>query len=115
MLTIFFFAVPTRVHERYLVPVFAVLPILVVADRRWLVALVLLALAVLANLHGVLAAGGLPLGELARRPEGIAVLAVIVTVVAPWAAWQPRSSKASSPDGFDRVSADVAPVTGPTG
>ena len=35
-----FFILPTRVHERYLFPVFVFLPLLAVVDRRWLVSLV---------------------------------------------------------------------------
>ena len=31
-----FFMLPTRVHERYLFPIFALLPLLAVLDRRWL-------------------------------------------------------------------------------
>ena len=67
-----FFVLPTRVHERYLFPVFAFLPLLAVAQRRWLVALLLLAAARFINLHAVLTnplygtanVVALPLGDL---------------------------------------------------
>jgi dolichyl-phosphate-mannose-protein mannosyltransferase len=108
VLIIFFFALPTRVHERYLVPVLAVLPLLAVGGRKWIVPLVLLSGASLANMHGVLAKGVDPLGLFARSSEVIATSAVTVTVVGLWAAWQLRPSLQTSPDGFDRASADRA-------
>jgi C-terminal four TMM region of protein-O-mannosyltransferase/Dolichyl-phosphate-mannose-protein mannosyltransferase len=49
-----FFVLPTRVHERYLFPVFAFLPLLAAADRRWLIATIGLMAASFINLHGVL-------------------------------------------------------------
>jgi dolichyl-phosphate-mannose-protein mannosyltransferase/protein-O-mannosyltransferase-like protein len=49
-----FFVLPTRVHERYLFPVFALLPLVAVADRRWLFATVGLSIASFINLHAVL-------------------------------------------------------------
>ena len=48
-----FFILPTRVHERYLFPVFALLPLLAVVRTRWMVALVLVALGSLINLHEI--------------------------------------------------------------
>ncbi|MFN8520401.1 MAG: phospholipid carrier-dependent glycosyltransferase [Chloroflexota bacterium] len=49
-----FFVLPTRVHERYLMPVFALLPMLAVTSRRWLLLLAGLSVATLINLHAVL-------------------------------------------------------------
>jgi hypothetical protein len=112
VLSILFFALPTRVHERYLVPVFAILPILVVAQRRWAIVFGLLALATLANLHGILATGPLPLGAFARSPEVVIVAALVVTGVALWAALRLRPSVSSSPDGF-AAAADMAPAADP--
>ena len=109
VLAILFFALPTRVHERYLLPVFAILPILVVAQRRWAIAFGLLALATLANLHGVLAGGSLPLGAWTRSSEVVAAAAITVTGVAAWAALRLRPSVSSSPDGFDVAAAEHAP------
>ncbi len=51
-----FFVLPTRVHERYLLPIFAFLPLLAVLDRRYLVATIALSLAAFIGLHGVLSA-----------------------------------------------------------
>jgi Gpi18-like mannosyltransferase len=49
-----FFILPTRVHERYLFPTFAFLPLLAVLDRRYMAATVVLSLSAFVNLHGVL-------------------------------------------------------------
>ncbi|HEY8168291.1 MAG TPA: phospholipid carrier-dependent glycosyltransferase [Candidatus Limnocylindrales bacterium] len=49
-----FFMLPTRVHERYLFPVFSLLPLLAILDRRYLVATVILAISTFVNLHAVL-------------------------------------------------------------
>ena len=53
-LSLAFFVLPTRVHERYLFPVFMLLPLLAMTSRRWLVATIVLAIASFMNLHGVL-------------------------------------------------------------
>ncbi len=53
-LSLAFFVLPTRVHERYLFPIFVFLPLLAMTSRRWLVATVVLAAASFMNLHGVL-------------------------------------------------------------
>ena len=54
ILTIAFFVVPTRAHERYLFPFFAVGAILLAVSWRWSVAYVVLALVNTANLLAVL-------------------------------------------------------------
>jgi len=53
-LSLAFFVLPTRAHERYLFPAFAFLPLLALQDRRTLLATLLLALASFINLHAVL-------------------------------------------------------------
>src|SRR4029079_11028724 len=53
-LALAFFILPTRVHERYMFPVFAILPILAVIYRRWIWVAILLSVAAFINLHGVL-------------------------------------------------------------
>ncbi len=53
-LSLAFFVLPTRVHERYLFPIFVLLPLLAMTSRRWLVATVVLAAASFMNLHGIL-------------------------------------------------------------
>ncbi|MEA2676350.1 MAG: dolichyl-phosphate-mannose-protein mannosyltransferase [Chloroflexota bacterium] len=78
-----FFMLPTRVHERYMFPIFGLLPLLAVIDRRWMVATIALSIAAFINLHGVLTTplyatpnlDHLPFGEAFRQPP--AVLAAI--------------------------------------
>jgi hypothetical protein len=53
-LSLAFFVLPTRVHERYLFPVFAFLPLLAAVDRRWWIVTVVLSVASFINFHGVL-------------------------------------------------------------
>jgi Gpi18-like mannosyltransferase len=53
-LSLAFFVLPTRAHERYLFPAFAFLPLLALQERRTLLATLLLALASFINLHAVL-------------------------------------------------------------
>lgn len=109
-----FFILPTRVHERYLFPVFAFLPLLAVVGRRWLVALLLLAGAAFINLHAILTTPlygtdnvvALPLGAWFRSPAVVALAAVVVSVVGLWMAWQLRPALRTSPDGFDVAAAD---------
>src|SRR4029077_2855699 len=70
-----FFVVPTRVHERSLFPVFALLPLLAAGSRRWTWVLVALAAGSFINLHAILTdptwatdnVAGLPLGESFRQ------------------------------------------------
>jgi len=74
-----FFMLPTRVHERYMFPIFGLLPLLAVVDRRWMVATVALSIAAFINLHGILTTElyatanleHLPFGELFRQPIGV--------------------------------------------
>ena len=54
ILAIAFFVVPTRVHERYLFPFFALGAILAATSFRWRLAYFVLALANFANLYAVL-------------------------------------------------------------
>ncbi len=93
-----FFLLPTRVHERYLFPVFAFLPLLAVLDRRWLVATVVLAAASFMNLHGVLTAPyhgtpnvvALPFGESFRTYPAVALAVVAHLAVFAFTAWRLR-------------------------
>jgi Gpi18-like mannosyltransferase len=55
-LLVAFFALPTRVHERYLAQAFAILAIVWVASNRRRIALAVLAVASTLNLHAILAA-----------------------------------------------------------
>lgn len=86
-LSLCFFILPTRVHERYLLPAFAFFALLAALDPKWLWATVVLAIGSLINLHAVLSNIGtrnvaqLPLGEFFRSPTGILTSIVLQTAV----------------------------------
>jgi len=94
------FVLPTRVHERYLFPVFAVGALLAagsVAWRRWYV---LLGLVNLVNLHAVLTRPqegygtpqlrGLLFAEETRTEAAVVIVAIAHTALFAWALWQLR-------------------------
>ncbi|HYN48603.1 MAG TPA: hypothetical protein VER83_07025, partial [Candidatus Nanopelagicales bacterium] len=93
VMAVAFFVLPTRVHERYLYPFFALGAILLVLRPRWAAVYAILAVANLANLYGILtlpfydnpglgpmldAFGGLGarLGEAIRSQAGVSVAAL---------------------------------------
>ena len=93
VMAIAFFVLPTRVHERYLFPFFALGAVLVAVRPRWAAVYAVLAIANIANLYGILtvpfyenlglgpllgAFGGLGarLGEAARSTAGVTAAAV---------------------------------------
>ncbi|MFV2063545.1 MAG: phospholipid carrier-dependent glycosyltransferase, partial [Chloroflexota bacterium] len=112
-LAIAFFILPTRVHERYIFPAIALLPLLAVANGRWAVALLLLSAGAFINLHAILTIDlygtanvtSLPAGELFRTQPFIVASVILQTGVGLWAAWQLRPSLRTSPDAFDRAAA----------
>ena len=94
VMAIAFFVLPTRVHERYLFPFFALGAVLVAVSPRWTPVYVVLAIANSANLYGILtepfyqnlglepmlaAFGGLgsQLGDAIRSWGGVAASAVL--------------------------------------
>jgi hypothetical protein len=89
-------------------PIFGLLPLLAVVDRRWLWATIALSAAAFINLHGVLTTPlyaspnleHLPFGELFRQTPG--VLAAIALNVAGFVfvAWQMRPKAADEPDPY---------------
>jgi dolichyl-phosphate-mannose-protein mannosyltransferase len=97
-LALCFFVLPTRVHERYIFPAFAVLPVLVAMERRWLFPFALLTIAAWANFHAVLSMPlwatpnleSLPYADDARSYPvivgsiGLTVLAFAMTFVELW-------------------------------
>ena len=114
-LSLGFFVLPTRVHERYLFPVFALLPLLAVFDRRWLGATAILSAASFINLHGVLTnplyatpnVEGLPLGELFREPLAIVASALLHSAVFLFVLWRMRPVAAREPDEVGRLESEV--------
>ncbi len=116
-LCICFFLLPTRVHERYLVPVFALVPLLAVTSRAWLVALVALSIGAFINLHGVLTntnpvygtdgLADLPLGEASRSPSFVVAAVLLVTGAFLFIAWRLWAGARREPDGFALAAAEV--------
>ena len=108
-LAIAFFILPTRVHERYMFPAIALLPLLAVVSGRWTIALVLLSVGAFINFHGILTRDlygtdnviSLPLGDLFQTRDYIVASALLQTGVGIWAAWQLRPSLRTSPDGYE--------------
>ncbi len=108
-----FFVLPTRVHERYLLPVFAIVPLLAVTSRAWLAALIALAIGCLLNLHAVLSIygsadiQGLPLGDFARGTAGIVLAVLLISGVFVFCAWRLWRGGIREPDGFALAAAHV--------
>jgi len=99
VLAIVFFVLPTRVHERYLYPLFALAAILAAVSRRWLIAYVLVGIATFANMYVVLTtiyrnnpgiADWLGMGEAIKSPDWVRIFAVIPLAGLVWAALQLR-------------------------
>lgn len=125
-LAIAFFVLPTRVHERYLMPVFALVPLLAVTSRAWLVVLVGLSVSVLINLHAVLTytsgdcatdpdcfhwgtanVQDLPLGDATRSPAFVVAAVVLVSGAFLYAAWRLWRGAAREHDELARLSTTV--------
>ena len=107
VLALAFFALPTRVHERYGFPFFALGAILFAVSPRWRVAYVVLSIATFANMYVVLTTlyppddpalspvrDWLGVGELIRSPIGVGVVALLHTAAFVWAWLQLRRGAA---------------------
>jgi Gpi18-like mannosyltransferase len=98
VLALAFFAVPTRVHERYSFPFFAVAAILAAVSLRWRAAYVVASFATFANMYVVLTTlydnpmidDWLGLGPAIRAWSGVALVAVLHTLALLWALAQLR-------------------------
>ena len=108
-----FFVLPTRVHERYLLPVFALVPLLAVTSRSWLVALAALSVGSFINLHAVLTRYGtddikaLPLGDFSAGSVSIVLSVALVTGAFLFCGWRLWRGAAREPDGFALAAAEV--------
>jgi hypothetical protein len=103
VLALALFVVPTRVHERYLFPFFAVGAILAAISWRWRVAFGILALANFLNLYGVLTtpyyenpqiSDWLGIGDFVRSRVGVTGVALLHAAGFVWAALQLRAGAA---------------------
>ncbi len=114
VLAIAFFAAPTRVHERYGFPFFALAAILFAISFRWRIAYVVMSVATFLNMYVVLTTlypprdptvnpvvDWLGIGEAVRSPAGVVAVAIMHTAVFIWALWQLRAS------GRERLAADL--------
>ena len=107
-LAVAFFILPTRVHERYIFPAVALIPLLAVVSGRWAVALLLLSVGAFINLHAILTlplygsanVETLPLGEWFRTQPLITFAALLQTGVGLWVAAQLRPGLRTEPDAF---------------
>ncbi|HUQ44531.1 MAG TPA: phospholipid carrier-dependent glycosyltransferase [Candidatus Limnocylindria bacterium] len=100
VLSLAFFVLPTRVHERYLFPLVAIGSILAAVSIRWRIAYALSSLATIANMYVVLTTyyGNNPsitdwlgIGDVLASYWGVAVASVSQAVVLGWAFFQLRS------------------------
>ncbi len=101
-----FFAVPTRVHERYLFPLFALAAILFAFSWRWRIAYVIASVATFLNMYVVLTtlygdmnpkvSDWLGIGEGIRSPFGVTLVALLHTGAFVWVLAQllPRARRA---------------------
>ena len=105
VLALAFFALPTRVHERYGFPFFALGAILFAISPRWRVAYVVLAIATFANMYVVLTTlyppefpdqnavrDWLAIGPFLRSQAAVTIVAIMHTAAFGWAALQLRAS-----------------------
>ncbi len=110
-----FFVLPTRVHERYLVPVFAIVPLLAVTSRAWLVALVALSRSAASSTctpcsprYGTDDIKALPLGDFAASTVGIVLSVLLVTRRVPLLRLAAVGmARRREPDGFALAAAEV--------
>ncbi len=100
VLALAFFAVPTRVHERYLFPFFGLAAILFAFSWRWRIAYVVAGLATFLNMYVVLTtiypdnpsvSDWLGIGPAIRSFSGVAIVAVMHAGAFAWGVMQLRS------------------------
>jgi hypothetical protein len=100
VLALAFFVVPTRVHERYGYPFFAIAVILAAISWRWRLAYVVLSIATFANMYVVLTtlypdnpsvADWLGLGSAIRSTFGVVLFSLMHAIAFAWAFVQLRA------------------------
>ncbi|MBI3750323.1 MAG: phospholipid carrier-dependent glycosyltransferase [Chloroflexi bacterium] len=99
VLSLAFFVLPTRVHERYLFPLVGVAAIVAGVSLRWRVAYIVASMAMLANMYAVLTtlypgnpgiSDWLKVGDVLTSWSGVAAAAIAQFVVFVWACLQLR-------------------------
>jgi hypothetical protein len=103
-LSMCFFMLPTRVHERYIFAAFAFVSLLAAFDRKWLWAMVALSVASFMNLHGIFTmvidnteeSVRLPLSEFFRTPTGVTLSVALHSAVFIFAIWRLRPKAVQS-------------------
>ncbi len=99
VLALAFFVVPTRVHERYLFPLFALAAILFAFSWRWRIVYVVASVATFLNMYVVLTTlypdnpsvrDWLGIGAQIRSQQGVILIALMNTAVFVWAFAQLR-------------------------
>ena len=114
VLSLAFFILPTRVHERYGFPFFALAAILAAISWRWRIAYVVLTVATLANMYVVLTTlypdnpaikDWLGIGPMIRSNVGIITVVILHTTGFVWAFLQLRRGPSEQlEDELDRAS-----------
>lgn len=108
VLALAFFAVPTRVHERYLFPLFALGAILLAFSWRWRIAYALASVAAFANMYVVLTtiypnnpsiSDWLGIGPGIHSALGVTLVALTITAVFVWSLAQLRDGAARTLEG----------------
>ena len=111
-----FFAVPTRVHERYAYPFFALAIILAAVSWRWRIAYLAASVTIFLNMYVVLTTlypnnpgveDWLGIGRAIRSELGVFLIAVTNAIVMAWLLVQLRWSAR------ERLAADLAAAAGP--
>jgi Gpi18-like mannosyltransferase len=101
VLAIIFFVVPTRVHERYMFPFFALGAILFAISWRWRIAYVVASIATFANMYVVLTTiypdnpsveDWLGIGPAIRSPAGVTLFSILHLLTLLWAFLQFRAA-----------------------
>lgn len=117
LLALAFFALPTRVHERYGYPFFALGAILFAISARWRIAYLALSAATFLNMYVVLTtlypdnpsvADWLGIGDAVRSSTGVAAIAIVHSGAAIWAFLQLRA------DARDRLARELPTAAGRT-
>ena len=115
VLAIAFFVVPTRVHERYMFPAFALGAILAATSLRWRVAYLALSIATFANLYAVLlnpfyknpgVQDWLGLAEQLRTSGWITIVVLVHLAVFLWALMELRPGAVRQLDAEALVAAE---------